>query len=102
MLTRSSDLNRVRDDGKYGNTPLVFGEWALSTQFAASDSFLRKWADAQKFAYSRGGGWMVGVYLLFREPWLMMTNYYSFGILRLKYRVRIIKQRGNGICLRFV
>ena len=34
-------------------------EWALSTQFEATDEFLRKWADAQKFVYGMGAGWMV-------------------------------------------
>ncbi|KAK0466792.1 glycoside hydrolase family 5 protein [Desarmillaria tabescens] len=40
------------------NSPLVFGEWALSTNFAATDEFLRKWADAQKRAYTKGAGWI--------------------------------------------
>lgn len=34
-------------------------EWGLPTQFPASDEFLKKWADAQKLAYSKGAGWIV-------------------------------------------
>lgn len=59
-LTPSSiDLRRVENDAAVGNSPLWFGEWALSTQFDASDDFLRDWADAQKLAYSKGQGWIV-------------------------------------------
>jgi hypothetical protein len=39
----------------------ILAEWGLSTQFAASDSFLNKWADAQKLAYSQGLGWIVSL-----------------------------------------
>jgi glucan endo-1,6-beta-glucosidase len=42
-----------------GNSPVWYGEWALSTQFNATDDFLRKWADAQKLVYSRSAGWLV-------------------------------------------
>ncbi|KAH8104124.1 glycoside hydrolase family 5 protein [Cristinia sonorae] len=52
------NLNRVQADAALGNSPLWFGEWALPTQFAASDEFLFKWADAQKLAYSEGRGWI--------------------------------------------
>ena len=37
-------------------------EWALSTQFNATDKFLKKWADAQKVSYSKGAGWLVSHY----------------------------------------
>ncbi|KAK2467375.1 hypothetical protein APHAL10511_000610 [Amanita phalloides] len=47
---------QVTRDAQVGNTPLVFGEWSLTTGFIASDSFLRQWADAQKLAYSQGRG----------------------------------------------
>lgn len=53
------DLRRVENDAAVDNSPLWFGEWALSTQFDASDDFLRDWADAQKLAYSKGQGWIV-------------------------------------------
>ncbi|KAG6872903.1 hypothetical protein C0995_005309 [Termitomyces sp. Mi166 len=52
------DLDRVQNDAALGNSPLYFGEWALPTQFPASDAFLYKWADAQKRAYSQGAGWI--------------------------------------------
>jgi hypothetical protein len=46
------------------NTPMWVGEWALSTQFNATDDFLKKWADAQKLAYSQGAGWLVRSFYL--------------------------------------
>ncbi|KAL1733638.1 glycoside hydrolase superfamily [Schizophyllum commune] len=52
------NLQRVPDDAALGNSPLVFGEWGLPTQFSASDEFLVKWADAQKLAYTQGAGWI--------------------------------------------
>ncbi|KAF9483040.1 glycoside hydrolase family 5 protein [Pholiota conissans] len=57
-LTSVCNLNRIQSDAALGNTPLWFGEWGLPTQFSASDEFLFKWADAQKFSYSKGAGWI--------------------------------------------
>ncbi|KZT39279.1 family 5 hypothetical beta glucosidase from glycoside dehydrogenase [Sistotremastrum suecicum HHB10207 ss-3] len=57
-LTSICNLGRVAADAAVGNSPLWFGEWALSTQFDASDDFLKKWADAQKLTYSQGAGWL--------------------------------------------
>ncbi|KAG5640502.1 hypothetical protein DXG03_008285 [Asterophora parasitica] len=57
-LTHICNLDRIEKDASLGNAPLYFGEWALPTQFQASDAFLRKWADAQKRAYSQGAGWI--------------------------------------------
>ncbi|KAI0258701.1 glycoside hydrolase superfamily [Gloeopeniophorella convolvens] len=48
------NLQRVQDDAAVGNSPLWFGEWAVTTQFDATDDFLFMWADAQKLAYSQG------------------------------------------------
>ncbi|KAI0258700.1 glycoside hydrolase family 5 protein [Gloeopeniophorella convolvens] len=48
----------VQKDEAAGDSPMWFGEWALSTQFNATDDFLRKWADAQKLVYSQGAGWL--------------------------------------------
>ena len=53
------NLQRVQADAALGDSPLWFGEWGLPTQFAATDEFLYKWADAQKLAYSQGKGWIV-------------------------------------------
>ena len=36
-----------------------YGEWALSTNFNATDDFMYKWADAQKLKYSESSGWLV-------------------------------------------
>ncbi|KAH9169471.1 glycoside hydrolase family 5 protein [Lactarius sanguifluus] len=48
----------IQDDIALRNTPVWVGEWALSTQFNATDEFLRKWADAQKLVYSQDAGWL--------------------------------------------
>ena len=58
------NLDRVERDAAVGDAPLWFGEWALPTQFSASDEFLFKWADAQKLAYSKGRGWIVSRWLV--------------------------------------
>ncbi|KAI0297453.1 glycoside hydrolase family 5 protein [Multifurca ochricompacta] len=50
--------NDIQRDTASGNTPLWYGEWALSTQFDATNEFLRNWADAQKLAYSQDAGWL--------------------------------------------
>ncbi|KAL5531296.1 hypothetical protein ACEPAG_4173 [Sanghuangporus baumii] len=57
-LTSICNLDRVKNDAALGNTPLFFGEWSLATQWTPTDEFLKKWADAQKRAYSKGAGWM--------------------------------------------
>ena len=74
-LIFSKDLPRIKDDAKLGNSPLWFGEWGLPTQFNATDEFLYKWADAQKFAYSQGAGWLVRTprHLIFVET-LLIAN----------------------------
>ncbi|KAJ6605838.1 glycoside hydrolase family 5 protein [Mycena sp. CBHHK59/15] len=57
-LTSICNLNRIQNDAALGNSPLLFGEWGLPTQFNATDDFLHKWADAQKLAYSKDAGWI--------------------------------------------
>ncbi|KAJ8588372.1 glycoside hydrolase family 5 protein [Rhizopogon salebrosus TDB-379] len=52
------NLNRTQADAAVGDSPLWFGEWGLPTQFNATDDFLYQWADAQKFTYSKGAGWL--------------------------------------------
>jgi hypothetical protein len=58
-------------------------EWALTAEFNTTDKFLRRWADAQKLAYSKGAGWIVSSQLpdywaeeLRIETW---CYFYSFG-----------------------
>ena len=41
------------------NFIIIISEWGLSTQFNATDTFLKKWADAQKLAYGKSTGWIV-------------------------------------------
>ncbi|KEP51497.1 glycoside hydrolase family 5 protein, partial [Rhizoctonia solani 123E] len=51
--------DRVSQAAKAKNTPLVFGEWSLATNFNASAEFLFKWADAQKTIYAgQADGWI--------------------------------------------
>jgi hypothetical protein len=57
-LTSVCNLDRIQNDAALGNSPLWFGEWGLSTQFNATDAFLVKWADAQKYSYGKGAGWI--------------------------------------------
>lgn len=56
-------------------------EWGLSTQFNATDEFLVKWADAQKFSYGKGAGWIVSIYIT-RINLLKLTVIVSSGISR--------------------
>jgi len=56
-LTHLCNLNRVDTDYNVGDRPLWFGEWSLATQFNATDTFIKIWADAQKLMYGRGAGW---------------------------------------------
>ncbi|KAH0583081.1 hypothetical protein H2248_010968 [Termitomyces sp. 'cryptogamus'] len=71
-LRHNCNLDRIQNDAALGNSPLYFGEWALPTQFPASDEFLYKWADAQKRAYSQGAGWIVSFFSYC--PMLLSTN----------------------------
>uniref|UniRef100_A0A0W0G5E0 Putative glycoside hydrolase family 5 protein n=1 Tax=Moniliophthora roreri TaxID=221103 RepID=A0A0W0G5E0_MONRR len=57
-LTHLCNLDRIQKDAALGNTPLWFGEWSLATNFAANESFIRDWADAQKLQYGRDAGWI--------------------------------------------
>ncbi|KAF9038600.1 glycoside hydrolase family 5 protein [Panaeolus papilionaceus] len=57
-LTSVCNLDRIEKDAALNNSPLWFGEWGLSTQFDATDDFLKKWADAQKLNYGKGAGWI--------------------------------------------
>jgi len=52
------NLPRLHNDTTLHNLPMYFGEWALSTNFDANDTFLTQWADAQKFTYSKTSGWI--------------------------------------------
>jgi hypothetical protein len=54
-----ADRNDTQIDALTRNTPMWYGEWALSTNFNATDDFMCKWADAQKLKYSEGYGWLV-------------------------------------------
>jgi len=57
-LQNLCNRNDIQRDTAAGNTPVWYGEWALSTQFNATDEFLCKWADAQKLMYSQSAGWL--------------------------------------------
>ena len=53
------DLTRIKKDADKGDRPLWFGEWSLATEWSPNDEFFRRWADAQKLAYSDSKGWIV-------------------------------------------
>jgi len=57
-MTSICNLKRIQTDAALGNSPLWFGEWSLATQFNATDKFIKKWADAQKFVYGMDAGWI--------------------------------------------
>ncbi|KAI6117180.1 glycoside hydrolase family 5 protein [Pisolithus croceorrhizus] len=65
------NLQRIQNDAVLGDSPLWFGEWGLSTQFDASDSFLKQWGDAQKWAYGQSAGW---IYWNFKTEISNLTN----------------------------
>lgn len=65
------NLQRIQNDAALGDSPLWFGEWGLSTQFVATDSFLKQWGDAQKWAYSQSAGW---IYWNFKTEVSDLTN----------------------------
>ncbi|KAG8689137.1 hypothetical protein FRC11_004014 [Ceratobasidium sp. 423] len=53
------NTDRVTKAREVGNSPLVFGEWSLATNFNASREFLQDWADAQRHIYAgQADGWI--------------------------------------------
>ncbi|KAI6117179.1 glycoside hydrolase family 5 protein [Pisolithus croceorrhizus] len=65
------NLQRIQNDTVLGDSPLWFGEWGLATQCDASDSFLKQWGDAQKWAYGQSAGW---IYWNFKAEISNLTN----------------------------
>lgn len=57
-------------------------EWGLPTQFAASDAFLNKWADAQKLQYGKDAGWIVSLPCLYfiAEVLIPYVKFWNFKI----------------------
>ncbi|CAE6475752.1 unnamed protein product [Rhizoctonia solani] len=52
------NTDRVKNAVAAGNSPLVFGEWSLATNFNASKEFLQDWSDAQRYIYAgQADGW---------------------------------------------
>ncbi|KAJ1302963.1 hypothetical protein OPQ81_003255 [Rhizoctonia solani] len=52
------NTDRVANAKAVGNSPLVFGEWSLATNFAHTTEFIQDWADAQRFIYAgQADGW---------------------------------------------
>jgi hypothetical protein len=56
-----TDRNDTQRAALLRNSPVWYGEWAISTNFNATDEFMGKWADAQKLKYSESSGWLVCV-----------------------------------------
>lgn len=58
-LSTLCKLTTLASNSAIGDTPLIFGEWAISTNFTTTtDTFLRQWGDVQKQVYSQGAGWI--------------------------------------------
>ncbi|CAE7062410.1 unnamed protein product, partial [Rhizoctonia solani] len=52
------NTDRVKKAVEANNSPLVFGEWSLATNFNASNQFLHDWSDAQRYIYAgQADGW---------------------------------------------
>ncbi|KAK0482739.1 hypothetical protein IW261DRAFT_1562436 [Armillaria novae-zelandiae] len=58
LFNHRVDFPFLEDDAAFGNSPVIFGEWSLITQFNATDDFLYIWANAQKLAFTKGAGWI--------------------------------------------
>ncbi|KAI6041892.1 glycoside hydrolase family 5 protein [Pisolithus marmoratus] len=65
------NFQSIQHEAALGNSPLWVGEWGLPTEFYPSDSFLKQWGDAQKWAYSQSAGW---IYWNFKAEISNMTN----------------------------
>jgi hypothetical protein len=85
-------LDRLQTAERNRNTPLYFGEWAVTTGFNATEEFMFKWADAQKLAYGKGLGWTywnfktelldpMGVEMA--RQWWVLLSFMTFGTLSL-------------------
>ncbi|KAF9779204.1 glycoside hydrolase family 5 protein [Thelephora terrestris] len=57
-LTSMCNLERIQRAANVQNSPLWFGEWAISVNFNATTDFMKQWADAQKLQYSKSAGWI--------------------------------------------
>jgi hypothetical protein len=71
----------------------IFLEWSLATQFTASNDFIKKWADAQKFVYGMGAGWIVSHLFLFFSPQLKISTNDFFLTLYL-----VLELQNRGFC----
>ncbi|KAH7339165.1 glycoside hydrolase superfamily [Rhizoctonia solani] len=54
------NTDRVTSARAVGNSPLVFGEWSLATNFNASREFMHDWADAQRHIYAGQADVIIG------------------------------------------
>ncbi|CUA70591.1 Glucan endo-1,6-beta-glucosidase B [Rhizoctonia solani] len=70
------NIDRVKQAREANNSPLVFGEWSLATNFNASKEFLRDWADAQKYTFGQADGWIFWNFKL--EEGSANTPYWSY------------------------
>ncbi|KAF8749266.1 glycosyl hydrolase 5 (cellulase A) family [Rhizoctonia solani] len=59
------NTNRVARAKSVGNSPLVFGEWSVATNFNATPEFYQDWLDAQRTIYAgQADGWLFWSYKL--------------------------------------
>ncbi|KEP48133.1 glycoside hydrolase family 5 protein [Rhizoctonia solani 123E] len=72
------NTDRVKNAIKVNNSPLVFGEWSLATNFNASKEFLHDWADAQKSIYAKlADGWIFWTFKIEEGLPHLLPNWYA-------------------------
>jgi hypothetical protein len=60
-IERACKRANLKTDSKNGQNNVVTGEWSIATDgdVTHDKKFLKKFADAQKWAYSQGAGWII-------------------------------------------
>jgi len=51
------NFNTAADNAQKGNSPVYTGEFSLALGFNATNEFLKKYGDAQKYIWNKGQGW---------------------------------------------
>ncbi|KAG9097098.1 hypothetical protein FS749_007077 [Ceratobasidium sp. UAMH 11750] len=73
------NTDRVAQAVAERNTPLVFGEWSLATNFNASNAFLHDWSDAQRHIYAgQADGWIFWSFKIEKgSPYIPAWSYFD-------------------------
>ena len=103
--SRDADLNRIERVTETQNIPLWFGEWSISTNFDATDEFMKQWGDAQKLQYSKSTGWIVSLLRPTRNAQVVdYRSSSSSGASKLRIPRLLVTcgSNGMGVCRPFV